>query len=45
MPEIPEKKTDPNFTQNSISRILGPGIFREFEIRVLIIHNFPSNSM
>ena len=27
------------------SRFLGPGIFREFEIRELIIHYFPSNSL
>ena len=27
------------------SRFLGPEIFREFEIRELIIHDYPPNSM
>ena len=27
------------------SRFLGPGIFREFEIRELIIYDFPPNSL
>ena len=27
------------------SRFLGPGIFRELEIRELIIHEFPPNSL
>ena len=27
------------------SRFMGPGFFREFEIRELKIHNFPHNSL